>query len=105
MGSSSSTGRPLGDRRATGLDELAVEGAVETVVLVARAVRARSTPTALTGSRIGREVELAGLPVVVDRGRGVEALDMADGFGDRAEAERGEKLAALLGDVAGRRSR
>ena len=35
---------------------------------------------------------------VVDRGAGVEHLGVADGLGDRAEAERGEVLAHLLGD-------
>ena len=35
---------------------------------------------------------------VVDRRARVEHLDVADRLGDRAEAERGEVLAHLLGD-------
>ena len=35
----------------------------------------------------------------VDRGAGVEHLDVADHLGHRAEAERGHQLAHLLGDV------
>ena len=35
---------------------------------------------------------------MVDRGAHVEHLDVADGLGDRAEPERGEVLAHLLGD-------
>jgi hypothetical protein len=77
----------VGDRRATGLDELAVEGTVETMVLVARAVE-RGRRRGADRLQDGTEVQLACLPVVVDRDRGVEALDMADGFGHRAEAER-----------------
>ena len=36
---------------------------------------------------------------MLDRGVGVEALDVADGLRQRAKAELGEQLAALLGDV------
>ena len=35
---------------------------------------------------------------MVDGGAGVERLDVADGLGERAEAERGQQLAHLLGD-------
>ena len=44
-----------------------------------------------------REVEPGRLPVV-DRPAGVERLGVADRLGERAEAERGEVLAHLLGD-------
>ena len=45
-----------------------------------------------------REVEPAGLPVL-DRARGVERLGVADRLVEAAEAERGQVLAHLLGDV------
>ena len=97
MGRSRRDRPALADRRAAGLDQLAVEGRVEAVVLGAGAVkRGRGMCDRLED---GTEIELARLPVVVDGRRGVQALDVPDGLGHRPEAERGEKLAALLGDV------
>ena len=47
----------------------------------------------------GPQIELCGLPVMIDCGGAVQALDMPDGLGDGAESERGEQLAHFLGDV------
>ena len=84
--------------RGRGLaDQLLVERLVEPVVLRLRAEQGLALVGVLGRGEDRREVETVGLPVV-DRGAGVEHLDVADRLGDRAEAERGEQLAHLLGE-------
>ena len=84
-------------RRSASCDQLVVERLVEAVVL-RRRCSAGPARTATSGMwRIGVRSRPVRLPVVDGRA-GVEHLDVADGLGDRAEAERGQVLAHLLGD-------
>ncbi len=84
--------------RGLGLrDELLVEGDFEAVVLRLGAEEVLALVRVLGDGEDRREVEAVRLPVV-DRLAGVEHLGVADGLRDRAEAERGEVLAHLLGD-------
>ena len=74
-----------------------VEGPVEAVVLLVDAV-AHGPVGQLGLDQDGRQVEPGGLPVVDGPG-GVDQVDPADGLLQRAEAEGGQVLADLLGDV------
>ncbi len=97
IGRLTSVGLPSASEARTRLDELAVEGAVQPVVLLAGAVqRGRG---GLDRLQDRAEIELARLPVVPDRGLGVEALHVPDGLRHGAKAQLGEQLTALGGDV------
>ena len=90
--------RPAGlERLGSQLDELVVERAVETVVLRDRTAP-RSALRQVGDVEDRAQVEAARLPVV-DGPRGVEHLGVADRLLEGAEAELGEQLAHLLGDV------
>ena len=96
-GSSISTGSPRSSAGCGLRDELLVERLVEAVVLRLGAEEVLAVVRVLGHGEDRREVEAVRLPVV-DRRAGVEHLGVADRLGDRAEAERGEVLAHLLGD-------
>ena len=85
-----------GQRRRRRLDERHVEGPLEAVVLRHRVVQ-RLAVAVLGRGEDRRQVEAVGLPVV-DGGAGVEHLDVADRLLQRAEPERRQQLAHLLGD-------
>ena len=74
-----------------------VEGLVEAVVLVGHAVAHRAVG-GVRRLQDGRQVEARRLPVV-DGGRRVEQVDPADGLLERAQAQGGQVLPDLLGDV------
>ena len=77
-------------------DQRVVERLLQAVVLPRVWCARRRLGTRAPQDR--REVEPDGLPVL-DRLGGVEHLDVADRLVERAEAEGGELLAHLLGDV------
>ena len=85
------------DGRQALLQEGVVEGPVETVVLLVDAEPDRPVGQ-LRLLEDGGEVEALGLPVVDGLG-GVDQVDPTDGLLQRAEAERGQVLTDLLGDV------
>ncbi len=97
IGSSISTRSPRSSAGPAGGDELLVERLVEAVVLRLGVEQVLALVGVLGHGEDRREVEAVGLPVV-DRLAGVEHLGVADRLGDRAEAERGQVLAHLLGD-------
>ncbi len=79
-------------------DQVVVEGLLQPVVLAGGAPQRRALGQ-VRQVQDRRQVEPAGLPVL-DRPRGVEHLGVADRLVQRPEAQRGEVLADLLGDVA-----
>ena len=97
MASSACDRGPVLDGRPAGLEEGVVEGPVEAVVLLVDAVADRPLGQ-LRADQDRRQVEAGRLPVVDGVG-GVEEVDPADGLLERAEAEGGQVLAHLLGDV------
>ncbi len=88
----------LGVQRVGGeLDQLVVEGLLQTVVLLDQGVADRALGQ-LRHVEERLQVEALRLPVRDGLG-GVEELGVADGLLDRAEAQLGEDLAHLLRDV------
>ena len=84
------------ERRLGQVEQLrAVERQLEAVVLLARAVRADVRVRLLDRRQQLGEVEAVGLPML-DRGVRFQAIDAADHFVDRAEAELGHDLAGRL---------
>ena len=97
MGSSRCTGRASSSAPSHSCDQRLVERPVEPVVL-GRDAQQRVAVGDRRHLEDRREVEARRLPVLDGCG-GVEHLGVPDRLGDRAEPERREVLAHLLGDV------
>ena len=90
--------RAVLDGRPALLEERVVERLVETVVLLGSGAPPRRAGRVCGSTRIGERSRPVGLPVA-DRVGGVEQVDPSHRLVERAEAERGQVLADLLGDV------